>query len=79
MVALGAGVGGLGVREPTRLACETLAAHLATAPKTVLGGVTFYGWALEEVLAIADVVTAAFPDATLPDELRTQLATLHGA
>lgn len=77
MVALGAGVGGLGVREPTRLACETLAAHLAASPASVLERVTFYGWALEEVLAIADVVTSAFPDASLPDDVRTALATLR--
>ena len=36
MVALGAGTGGLGVEEPTRVACETLRAHLARAPSSVL-------------------------------------------
>jgi O-acetyl-ADP-ribose deacetylase (regulator of RNase III) len=63
MVALGAGTGQLGVREPTRIACETLAAHLAATPQTKIARVTFYGWELYEHMAIADVVRAAFPQA----------------
>ena len=67
-VALGAGTGQLGVREPTRIACETLLAH----PSTNLQGVTFYGYDLVEYAAIADVVSRSFPEvlATVPAEIR---------
>lgn len=61
MVALGAGTGGLGVREPTRVACETLRSHEETTPGSVLRGVTFYGWSEDEEATIAEVVRAAFP------------------
>lgn len=63
MVALGAGVGGLGVREPTRVACETLRAHLAATPGSVLRGVTFFGWSEADEATIAEVVRSAFPAA----------------
>ncbi len=63
MVALGGGTGQLGVREPTQIACDTLAAHLALHPRSKLRGVTFYGYMLHEQMAIADVVRAVFPEA----------------
>ena len=62
MVALGAGVGGLGVRVPTEIACDTLREHLSTNSR--IARVTFYGYALPEHLAITEVVTSRFPDAT---------------
>jgi O-acetyl-ADP-ribose deacetylase (regulator of RNase III) len=63
MVALGAGTGQLGVRDPTRIACETLSRHLAATPASRIEGVTFYGYILYEQRAIADVVKGIFPDA----------------
>ncbi len=59
MVALGAGTGQLGVREPTRIACETLTR--SSTPK--VEGVTFYGFMLHEYMAMLDVVTSFFPEA----------------
>lgn len=68
MVALGAGTGQLGVREPTRIACEALRDH---AGSNVLG-CTFYGYQLHEYAAVADVVCAYFPDVTdtVPPDVR---------
>ncbi len=67
-VALGAGTGQLGVREPTRIACETLLAH----PTPRILGVTFYGFDLLEYAAVADVVSRSFPDVleTIEPEVR---------
>jgi O-acetyl-ADP-ribose deacetylase len=75
MVALGAGTGQLGVRDPTRIACETLKAHLAIYRDSRIRRVTFYGYELHELLAIAEVVCGFFPEAasSLPDGLRAQL------
>jgi O-acetyl-ADP-ribose deacetylase (regulator of RNase III) len=56
MVALGAGVGGLGVRAPTEEACDTLRAHLAVTPGSWIGKVVFYGYALHEFIAVKEVV-----------------------
>ena len=80
MVALGAGTGGLGVREPTRIACETLKAHLAIHRTSRVARVVFYGFALHELLAIAEVVTAHFPEAeeSLPAEVKEGLRSLRG-
>jgi O-acetyl-ADP-ribose deacetylase (regulator of RNase III) len=75
MVALGAGTGQLGVREPTRIACETLTQR--STPR--VEGVTFYGFMLHEFLAMADVVTSFFPDAVLPSEARAQLEVLRAS
>lgn len=71
-VALGAGTGQLGVREPTRVACETLLAR----PSPRIAGVTFYGYDLVEYAAIADVVSRFFPAvlATIPEEVRALFA-----
>ena len=63
MVALGAGTGRLGVRDPTRIACDTLKAHLTARAGSRIEGITFYGWEIYEHMAIAEVVRAAFPDA----------------
>lgn len=62
MVALGAGTGQLGVREPTRVACETLSRHIDTHPASHIKGVTFYGFMLHEHMAIAEVVKTTFPE-----------------
>jgi O-acetyl-ADP-ribose deacetylase (regulator of RNase III) len=63
MVALGAGVGRLGVRDPTRIACQLFAAHAKERrERTNLDGVTFYGYSQDEHAAILDVVRATFPD-----------------
>lgn len=71
-VALGAGTGQLGVREPTRIACETLLAH----PSTKILGVTFYGFDLIEYAATAEVVSSFFPQVleTVPAEVRKLFA-----
>jgi O-acetyl-ADP-ribose deacetylase (regulator of RNase III) len=63
MVALGAGTGQLGVREPTRIACETLTTHLSSlAPATNITGVTFYGFMFYEHMAMTEVVKTSFPE-----------------
>ena len=59
MVALGAGVGGLGVKIPTRIACETLKAYRAEGGEAV-EEVTFYGYAQAEHLAIQTEVRQHF-------------------
>ncbi|NMO13273.1 hypothetical protein HPC49_02775 [Pyxidicoccus fallax] len=75
MVALGAGTGNLGVVEPTRIACETLKAHLALHTNSRLARVTFYGYELHEYLAMASELVRHFPElaASLPDEVRAYL------
>ncbi|MBS2014293.1 MAG: macro domain-containing protein [Deltaproteobacteria bacterium] len=72
MVALGAGTGQLGVREPTRIACDALRAYRGAK----VAGCTFYGYALHEYAAVADVVCAAFPEVTetVPPEVRALFA-----
>jgi O-acetyl-ADP-ribose deacetylase (regulator of RNase III) len=63
MVALGAGTGQLGVREPTRIACEALVEYEASRPHgSKISACTFYGWQLFEYAAIAEVVTQKFPE-----------------
>jgi O-acetyl-ADP-ribose deacetylase len=56
MVALGAGVGGLGVRAPTELACETLREHLELTPASKIGRVVFYGYMLHEFMTVEEIV-----------------------
>ena len=73
MVALGAGTGQLGVREPTRIACDALLAYANDhATDSKVAGCTFYGFQLLEYAAIADVVSQAFPSVlpTVPPEIR---------
>jgi len=62
MVALGAGTGQLGVREPTRIACETLMQHCDRNPTTHIKGVTFYGFMIYEHMAMTEVVGTSFPE-----------------
>jgi O-acetyl-ADP-ribose deacetylase (regulator of RNase III) len=57
MVALGGGTGQLGVREPTRIACEALRDYGGAK----IEGCTFYGYQLFEYAAVADVVCQVFP------------------
>jgi len=68
MVALGAGTGQLGVREPTRIACEALREHRGTK----ILGCTFYGFELYEYAAVADVVSGVFPSVleSIPADVR---------
>ena len=73
MVALGAGTGQLGARESTEIAVESLVAYERDhAGASKLLGCTFYGFQLFEYAAIADVVSAAFPEvlATIPPDVR---------
>lgn len=63
MVALGAGTGGLGVADSTRVACETLREHLDRHAASRIAGVTFYGFTLVEHVAMAHVVGSFFPEA----------------
>jgi O-acetyl-ADP-ribose deacetylase (regulator of RNase III) len=71
MVALGAGVGGLGVRTSTELACETLQEHLARHPDSRLERVVFYGYQRDEFAGIVDVVSSRFPidESSVPREI----------
>lgn len=76
MVALGAGTGDLGVAQPTRIAAQTLAAHLAAqGSRTRLERVRFYGYLPHELLPIAEALVKVFPEvkATLPAELQRLL------
>jgi O-acetyl-ADP-ribose deacetylase (regulator of RNase III) len=61
MVALGAGVGGLGVRSPTRIACETLRAHARETPASRIARVVFYGYTMLEHANVADEVKRHLP------------------
>jgi O-acetyl-ADP-ribose deacetylase (regulator of RNase III) len=68
MVALGAGTGQLGVRDPTRLVCEALRAYRGSK----ILGCTFYGFEMFEYAAVADVVCEHFPEVleTIPSDVR---------
>lgn len=72
MVALGAGVGNLGVRRPTEIACATLQAHLDAHPGSRLERVCFYGYQLHEFAVIAEVVSSFFevPAGAIPAEVK---------
>lgn len=76
MVALGAGTGNLGVAEPTRIAAETLKAHLAIHTGSRLERVAFYGFLIHEYLAMAHALVKVFPElrASLPADVQRQLA-----
>lgn len=75
MVALGAGTGNLGVAEPTRIAAQTLKAHVAIHPNTRIDRVTFYGFQLPEYIAVAHVLAVEFPEVKdqLPEEVRKSI------
>jgi O-acetyl-ADP-ribose deacetylase (regulator of RNase III) len=75
MPALGAGVGALGVRGPTEIACRTLKEHLESG-KSQIAKVVFYGYLLHELLVIVEVVGQHFtlgPD-QIPEVARTPQA-----
>ncbi len=71
MVALGAGTGNLGVAEPTRIAAQTLKAHVAIHTNTRIERVAFYGFQLPDYVAMAHVLAVEFPEvkAQLPPEV----------
>ncbi|MFZ5442922.1 MAG: macro domain-containing protein [Myxococcota bacterium] len=76
MVALGAGTGDLGVAQPTRIAAETLSAHLQLqGSRTRLERVRFYGYLTHELLPIAEALVKVFPEVkpTLPADLQRLL------
>jgi O-acetyl-ADP-ribose deacetylase (regulator of RNase III) len=62
MVALGAGAGGLGVRETVKVSAETLKAHCAVFKQTKLGRVRFYGYATPEYVAMCAELLVHFPE-----------------
>ena len=62
MVALGGGTGNLGVREPMRIAAETLKAHAAIHKNTRIEKVVFYGYLEQEYVAMAEVLLEMFPE-----------------
>lgn len=67
MVALGAGTGNLGVVEPMRIAARTL----KQAQTKNIERVCFYGFALQEYVATAEVIASEFPEtrSSLPPEV----------
>lgn len=62
MPALGAGTGNLGVREPTRIAAQTLKAHFAIFPRPRIERVCFYGFQAVEHLAMAAELSRHYPE-----------------
>ncbi|NTX63668.1 macro domain-containing protein [Myxococcus sp. CA051A] len=60
MVALGAGTGGLSLRESVDLACSTLSEHLSAREGSRLGRLVFYGYNLPEYIATVDIVSRYF-------------------
>jgi O-acetyl-ADP-ribose deacetylase (regulator of RNase III) len=76
MVALGGGTGSLGIREPIRIAAETLKAHEAIHRDTRISQVVFYGYLEQEYFAMAEVLIQMFPQigASLPRDVLESLA-----
>ncbi|MEW5739441.1 MAG: macro domain-containing protein [Myxococcota bacterium] len=76
MVALGAGTGDLGVAEPTRIAAETLQAHLARVPNSRIERVRFYGYLDHELWPMAEALVKVFPEVRdqLSPELRRRIS-----
>lgn len=76
MVALGAGVGNLGLVRSVEIACRTLQEHLAASPESAIGDVTFFGYQLPDYLAMLRTVSRFFPipPETIPEEIRRQLS-----
>jgi O-acetyl-ADP-ribose deacetylase (regulator of RNase III) len=72
IVALGAGTGGLGLRDSVEIACRTLQAHLEAHPASRITHVTFVAWALHEHANTIAVVHRHFPQdlAALDPDLR---------
>ncbi len=75
MVALGAGLGNLGVVGPTQVTATSLQAHLRATPASRLAHVTFYGYLPHEYEAIARALLPFFPEvaAGLSAEVRATL------
>jgi O-acetyl-ADP-ribose deacetylase (regulator of RNase III) len=78
MVALGGGTGNLGVREPARIAAETLKAHAAIHKNTRIEKVVFYGYLEQEYVAMAEVLLELFPEisASLPKDVLEFIARI---
>jgi O-acetyl-ADP-ribose deacetylase (regulator of RNase III) len=78
MVALGAGTGQLGVRNPTSIACDTLFAHHVKNPASRIQKVVFYGYELNEFLVMAEVLSERVPGLleTLPREASEYITRL---
>lgn len=64
MVALGAGTGGMGLRDTTKVACETLKAQLDTHPGAI-ERVVFVSYDMIEYLNATAVIRQSFPHADL--------------
>jgi O-acetyl-ADP-ribose deacetylase len=62
MVALGAGTGGLGLRDTVRVSAETLKAHCAVFKQTKIGRVRFYGYATQEYVAMCAELLVHFQE-----------------
>jgi O-acetyl-ADP-ribose deacetylase (regulator of RNase III) len=62
MVALGAGTGGLGLRDTVKVSAETLKAHCALFKETKISRVRFYGYATHEYVAMCAELLAHFPE-----------------
>ena len=79
MVALGAGTGGLGVRDSIRAAAESLRAHASTG-STNIDLVTFYGISIVEHAAIAAALADVFPSVLddLSEDARQLVAGIRG-
>jgi O-acetyl-ADP-ribose deacetylase (regulator of RNase III) len=79
MVALGAGAGGMPLRESVRIACEALLEHDESTDSQI-GRVVFYGFGKDEFLPVAKEVSQLFPDALdhLPKKTRRLIAQLEG-
>lgn len=78
MVALGGGTGGLGARQPTELACQTLVEHLRGRADTALSRIVFYGYELPAYLAMVEVVSTHFAlePGSVPAEVQEYLKNL---
>jgi O-acetyl-ADP-ribose deacetylase (regulator of RNase III) len=71
MVALGAGAGGLGLRDTVKVSAQTLQAHLALHRASRLERVRFYGFATPEYVAMCAELLVHFPEVekTIPGDV----------
>ncbi len=71
VVALGAGTGNLGARDPIELACRTLRPFLSGENRAAFGDLHFFGYILPEYIAMVEVVSQHFeiPPDTVPPEI----------
>ena len=72
MVAVGAGTGDLGVGDSTRVAAETLKAHVRLARSSRITRVRFYGFLPHELVPMAKALAREYPEVLrdLPAEVR---------